>query len=387
MRAAAAAALAIGVCASTPAAAPQSGRASPEFRAIFDDYRRGDADAAAEAFASWDEDKVEADAVLRPSLDDLNALTALALLHTEAGIRGNTFGRFSEDAPNHLNLGDWGLERVFEVHSYTASKIVEGLVKRARADDDAGLLSFGRSWYVVSVSYCLRWGLQCMGGLLSKADHFFKDDPELLLLLGAAAESASRPRGFGNVFGGPFASTLPLTSQTHGEVGPERQTAEWSFRRAIERDPTLVEARLRLGRLLHILDRDAEATTELSLALEQGRAANHLFVTHLSALFLGEIHEEEDRMDEAVRHYRMAIEVYPRAHTAAVALGQALVRTGDVDTGWLAARRMFDGESELNRAPLDPYAIYRSAQHYQSASRIDQMRAMIRQGVSGGARR
>jgi tetratricopeptide (TPR) repeat protein len=187
------------------------------------------------------------------------------------------------------------------------------------------------------------------------------------------------PRSFSNSLGGPFSSQLIPTWQTHGPIGPERQTAEWAFRKVLELDPTMVEARLRLGRLLHMLDLDREAEEHLSRALEEGRAAKHLFVTHLAAFFLGELHEEAERMDDAIAHYRMALEVYPRAHTAALALGQALVRSGRPDEGWPAARSMFDGESRATPAPLDPYAIYRAAQHYQSASRVEQMRRMVRQ--------
>jgi tetratricopeptide (TPR) repeat protein len=362
-----------------PFVSPQAeGRASKEFRAILDEYQRGDADAAADAFAEWSAERVEADAVVRPATNDVEAMAALALLHTEAGIRNDTFGRFDEDTPTHVIVGDWGLERSFEVHSYTASQFVERLVKIARSENNPGLLSFCRSWYVLSVSYCLRWSRHCMGGLVSKADHFFKDDAETLLLLGAAAESAAMPRGFRDMLGGPFTRQLSESSQTHGDIGPERQTAEWAFRKALELDPAMVEARLRLGRLLHMLDRDREAEELLARALEDGGQANHLFVRHLAAFFLGEIAEESERMDDAVRFYRMALDVYPRAHTAAVALGQALVRTGAVDDGWLAARRMFDGEGEGGAAALDPYAVYRAAQHYQSASRVAAMRKMVR---------
>jgi hypothetical protein len=84
-------------------------------------------------------------------------------------------------------------------------------------------------------------------------------------------------------------------------------------------------------------------------------------------------------MPAAIQFYRAALQTMPRSHSAAVALGQALVRSGNGIEGWRVARDMF-GDEGLGVAPaLDPWSIYRGGQYWQTASRVQAMRAVIRQ--------
>jgi hypothetical protein len=63
----------------------------------------------------------------------------------------------------------------------------------------------------------------------------------------------------------------------------------------------------------------------------------------------------------------------PGAHTANIALGGALLRSGS-KAGWETARHMFDGESRTTPAPPDPWIFYRYAQYWQAADRLRHMR-------------
>jgi tetratricopeptide (TPR) repeat protein len=357
----------------------QTPQPDESFQQLLDRYRNGDAEAAAIAFSAWPDARVDADARVPADATDAWALAALAVLHTDAGLRNDTFGRYRKGTPNFINLGSWGLESVFEVHSFTAYRLVEDLLARAKADDDARLLAFGRSWYILAVSYCLRWELDCAGGLFQKALHHFGDDPEIRLLDGSAAEAlmTGRSRGFLGIQLGSI--ELGETSTSHGVFGAERQEAEWALRRALKLNPALVEARVRLGRTLYLLDRNEEARTELERASTDAHAERHLFATYLSGLFLGELAEHTGDLSGAIPYYRDAVASYPGAHTAAVALGQALVRTGLGETGWPAARAMFGDEGRGRAAVLDPWSIYRGAQYWQEASRIRLMREMVTQ--------
>jgi len=347
------------------------------FQQLFDRYRHGDAEGAADAFASWSDDRVDRDAKLAVDLDDHWTRAALAVLHTEAGLRNDTFGRYRKGTPNFINLGSWGLEDVFEIHAYTAYRTVDDLIVRARADGNSRLLAFGRSWYILAVSYCLRWQLDCAGGLFQKAQHHFRDDPEITLLTGATAE-AMMTVGSQDFLGMQLGNTqLGDVSTSHGLIGPERQEAEWSFRKVLKMDPSMVEARVRLGRTLFVLNRTEEARAELEESLHDARRQRHLFASYLAALFLGELIEEDGDLEGAISYYREAVALYPRAHTAAVALGQALVRTGRGTTGWTAAREMFGDEGRGGAAVLDPWSVYRGAQYWQEASRLRLMREMV----------
>jgi hypothetical protein len=102
-----------------------------------------------------------------------------------------------------------------------------------------------------------------------------------------------------------------------------------------------------------------------------------VFAAHLSALFLGEIHEDKGRLKEAIPYYRQAVEIY-RGHTASVALGMALVRSGQRVEGWDLGRQMFGTKGPGTESLLDPWAIVRSAQYWQTASRITEMRKAVR---------
>ncbi len=322
----------------------QSAESGEPFQQLFDRYRQGDAERAARTFSGWSDDRVAKDARLSSPAIDRWTRAALAVFHTEAGFRNDSFGKFRKDTPNFIHLGSWGLENVFEPHSLNAYRIVDALLARAKEDDDQRMIAFARSWYIVSISYCLRWQLDCAGGLFQKALHEFSDDAEMALLDGATAEALMN--GLSKDFLGMQLGSVALgeLSTPHGIFGPERQEAEWALRKALKLEPSLVEARVRLGRVLFMLNRNEEARHELEQARREAQQSGHLFGRYLSALFLGEMAEFEDDLSGAIPYYREAVAAYPRAHTAAVALGQALVRTGRGSAGWPAARAMFGDE-------------------------------------------
>jgi tetratricopeptide (TPR) repeat protein len=156
-----------------------------------------------------------------------------------------------------------------------------------------------------------------------------------------------------------------------------KQEALWGFRSALSADPSLVEAHLRLGRLLHLIGQNVEARDHLERALAEGKDEHQPFVAYMAALFLGELDEHDGHFSAAIDRYREAVAASPGAHTANVALGGALLRSGSKD-GWEAARHMFDGESRMMPAPADPWIFYRYAQYWQAADRLRRMREQVR---------
>lgn len=86
------------------------------------------------------------------------------------------------------------------------------------------------------------------------------------------------------------------------------------------------------------------------------------------------------RLLEAIPYYRQAVEIH-RGHIASVALGMALVRTGQRAEGWEQGRLMFGTRGTGNASLLDPWTVARSAQYWQSASRIEEMRKAVRGGL------
>jgi tetratricopeptide (TPR) repeat protein len=352
---------------------------SSSFDEIFTEYRRGNADAAVAAFTAWQPERVAAEARVGDP-QDAKTLAALALLHTEVAMRSGRFGRLAPNAPKRILLTGWGFGDYFEVHSYSAYAIVDRLLKRSRAEDDRGLFSFGKNWYILALSYCVRQNNRlCVRELMDKGEHDLDgaEDPEFLLLIGSLEEPVRVARP-----GDRRRMPIPFYPQGPGWMvfqSKRAQQARWAFGRALERDPNLLEARMRLGRVYWVTNERQRSERELTVALQQAQASGNEFVTHLSALFLGELYEEMERMDAAVANFRIAVSVFPHAHTASLALGQALVRTGKGDEGWAIGRQMFGNEGPGVAPAVDPYAIYFAAQSWNGASRLRAMRAALRQ--------
>jgi len=145
----------------------------------------------------------------------------------------------------------------------------------------------------------------------------------------------------------------------------------------LKKDPSLVEARVRLAHTTHVYLNYPEAQTDIEQALAEARAARDMFSTHVAAMVLGELHEDAGRLREAAVAYQVAVETRP-AHIASVALGQALVRLGRNAEGFDVGRRMFGFEGPGVDPIPDPYAMYHYAQSWQTPDRLAWMREMGR---------
>jgi tetratricopeptide (TPR) repeat protein len=116
---------------------------------------------------------------------------------------------------------------------------------------------------------------------------------------------------------------IPPAAKTNAE-------AEQLFRRALAIDPSLVEARVRLARLLDLRGRHEEAGVELKTALGQNPTGVVAFYAHL---FAGRAAQAAGRSDEAAHHYHGALEIFPDAQSALLAASQiALLRSDVADT-------------------------------------------------------
>jgi tetratricopeptide (TPR) repeat protein len=347
------------------AAQPRTLTARSTFADILDEYQQGDPKRAVEVLSSWDEERLTLEAVVPEGAKGLVPPAAVALLLTEAGMASRRFGRIQNDSLQ-MSMGGWGLEKAFEVHSYRAYTLMEQLVDTAKANDDAELMAWVKSWYILTTSYCREFqsiSVRCAEGLLEKGlHHADKNDPEVLLWRGAMAE--------------PFIFSRWRLKNEFSDVGYGQESRHW-FKKALEKQPMLVEARMRLGRSLHVTQNDPDAAEVLERALADALKVNHVFAAHLSALTLGEIHEDNGRLKQAIPYYRQAVDIY-RGHTASVALGMALVRTGQRLEGWQQGTLMFGTKGPDNESLLDPWTIVRSAQYWQTASRIEEMRKAVR---------
>jgi tetratricopeptide (TPR) repeat protein len=343
------------------------------FAELFEEYRRGDAVLAATAFSEWPDKRVRHEAVLPPSVSDTATIVALAMFHTEAGIATEEFGALTGGLKAAVGLGYWGLEKSFEAHSYLAYKLVEDLEQRAQHSEDEALHRFTLSWYIVAMSFCHRWGrFPCVQSLLEKGERHFNDSAEFRLVKGSVKQNTRMTRAKAN----------HIRRRT---LEARAQLPRWEFKQALKIDPSLVEARVRLAHTSHSYLNYPEARADLEQALAEARAARDMFSIYLAALFLGELHEDDGRLREAAMTYQIAVNAQP-AHTASVALGQALVRLGRNADGFEVGRRMFGLEGpDVDPIP-DPYVMYHYAQSWQTPERLTWMREMGRLPQSSSRR-
>jgi tetratricopeptide (TPR) repeat protein len=335
------------------------------FAELFDEYRRGDAVAAATTFGEWPDKRVRDEAMLPPGVNDTATLIALAMFHTEAGIATEEFGALTGGLTTAAGLGYWGLEKAYEAHSYLAYKLVEKLEERAEADEDEKLHRFTLSWYIVAMSFCHRWGrFPCKQSLLEKGERHFDDNAEFRLVKGSVKQNTRMTR-------------VKANHIRYKALQVMAQLPRWEFKQALKIDPSLVEARVRLAHTTHVFLNYPEAQAELEQALAEARAARDMFSTYVAAMVLGELHEDAGRLGEAASVYQIAVDAQP-AHIASVALGQALVRLGRNAEGFHVGRRMFGFEGPGVDPIPDPYAMYHYAQSWQTPDRLQWMREMGR---------
>jgi len=186
---------------------------------------------------------------------------------------------------------------------------------------------------------------------------------ETLLAIGSLSESAA-VRGIPTPGSRGFGSTL---------FGTLRNASE-TYEAALRLDPSLTEARLRLGRLLVVTGFLDAAVPHLERAR---REAPEGFLAYLAALFLGAAREQQRSWDVAADCYRAALAEYPESQTAYLALGHVLELAGHPDEGWADVRRMFGEDSAPRNPERDPWWVYFDGQFWQVQHRIDRMRDMM----------
>jgi tetratricopeptide (TPR) repeat protein len=171
-----------------------------------------------------------------------------------------------------------------------------------------------RLWYAGTCAYQLRVGDRDPPHFV-RAIEVFPNDPDLLFLRGALHEvmaSTRRQSALRNA-NVPLGVTLGT-----GLRSEELSQAERFFKRALERLPELHEARIRYARVLGERGRHDEAVREL----QKVAGAPGQLLQYYAALFLAGELEALARVDEAVRAYERAAELYPTAQSPRLGLSR-----------------------------------------------------------------
>ena len=190
---------------------------------------------------------------------------------------------------------------------------------------------------------------------LERGRQLFPNDPDLLFLAGCQHETDASP----GIQSSMRAAVIPPgfsidIGSSHGEL----RRAEGFFRDVIARVPWHGEARLRLGRVLGLLDRHADAVEQLTTSIEQ---LTDRPLQYYAQLFLGAAQEALRKYDEAREAYERASGLYPDAQSPHLALSQLARRRGDRAAALRAIERLFALPSDAFDRD-DPIWTYHAAQ-------------------------
>jgi tetratricopeptide repeat protein len=263
---------------------------------------------------------------------DVNAvLKRGAVLHSDVAMLGPPQGNPKDvDVASSMRsttlFADDGQQRGLVgtvAHWHVARLLLDEVVENQNRDElprperDA----FVRLWYRASAAV-MQYQEQLHAGHVDRAVRLFPRDAGILFLAGALHESLAGPR---TQYALRLAELPPGVSFGVDDERGELRRAESMFRRALEADPTLVEARIRLGRVLGMLGRSAEAAKELQVA---GPAAAGPLLQYYASLFLArELDAVGDRAG-AARAYQRAAALYPGAQSPRLGLRQLATQAG-----------------------------------------------------------
>jgi tetratricopeptide (TPR) repeat protein len=240
---------------------------------------------------------------------------------------------------------------------------------------------FVARWYHAMIAYLFsgaRYGEAAP--LLRSAAVLLPDNASILFDRACLSETLGSPQ-VQSVLNDPRARpVMPARDEPGRELTPvvpigERQAnadAEALFRHAIDADGSLVEARVRLGRLLLIRGRDAEAATMLATAIA---AAREPTVAYLAHLFAARAATRLGRLDEADAHTDAALALFPGAQSAIIAKSYVALQRADAAGALDPINRLAQRDSRV--PPRDPWSEYYLGAGRNSTALLSDLRSSI----------
>jgi tetratricopeptide (TPR) repeat protein len=210
-----------------------------------------------------------------------------------------------------------------------------------------------RQWYRAASAYLQgRGDLAAATAQLERARKLLPDDAEIWFYSGCVREALASP-----VVHLAVESIAPPPGRQRVAVeSPEShlKAAATSFRRSLQLDPGLAEARVRLAHVAALLDDHDEAVRQLR---QVATTAADRLVAYYASLLLGGEEEALNRRDEARTLYERAATLYPGAQSPLLALSHLAIRFGDRE-GALAAAQSVGRLPADAPERFDPWGVY-----------------------------
>ena len=209
-----------------------------------------------------------------------------------------------------------------------------------------------RQWYRATSAYLQgRGDIAAADAQLERARKLFPDDAEIWFYSGCLREDLASP-----VVHQAVESIVPLPGRQRAAVESPKghlEAAATCFRRALQLDSGLAEARVRLAHVAALLDDHEEAVRQL----RQCVTAADRYVAYYASLFLGGEEEALSHRDEARALYERAATLSPGAQSPLVALSHLALRFGDRE-GALAAAHSVGRLPADAPERFDPWGVY-----------------------------
>jgi tetratricopeptide (TPR) repeat protein len=303
-----------------------------------------------------------------------------AMLHTDAAV---LFAEGEEPGPSagrDLRPDRWRVRYADGQQQHTegasghwdlAKVLLDGVAPHPAQDETV------RLWYVAVGAYGQYYERHTR--LEDRAAELFPDDPDVLFLAGTLHEAFASPRIQRLV------RTMRLPAGTTHGIGSERselRKAEGFLRRAVERKPGLVEARIRWGRVLHGLGRHEPAVRELQkavgdLASGASRAGDEGgLLAYYAEMFLGAAAESRGRRELARASYGRAVELRSSAPSPRLALSRLALADNDRAAALDAVREAVRPDNDEDRD--DPWWRY----HVVQGRRVDTWFEALRRSLA-----
>jgi len=254
---------------------------------------------------------------------------------------------------------------------------------------------FVPAWYHAAAAYMLERGLYGeVSSHLDRAAALLPNDARILFDRACLAEALGLPRSqfvmedlvhekeaaanrqrSGSLFVPGQSQTVavrsnfPTTAQANAE-------AERLFRRTLEVDPTFVEARVRLGRLLDVRGKHDEAAAELATALADSGTARDPVLGYDAHLFAARAARALGQTDRAIDHVRRALALFPNAQTALIVRSELALAQADADEALAPIRRLAALPSNPARGD-DPWWMYDMGPGRQTELLVSEMLARL----------
>ncbi len=327
-------------------------RNRPSYADVVQRYREGQFEEALSQLPTLSERRLEAeaDALVSRTMElprRLELIEAMIALHTEAYLRQ---------------------DRSLSNRGHTAQVVrAQQLVDRLRRVREPG--SFERCWYLLVGAH-----LQALNEFdasekhLSEARRMFPNDADLLVTIGIGREVRTRFRQQSTWGSSSFGNRQLVTGSR--DVRAALDLAANFFRNALAIAPNHLEARLRLGRVLHQLGDVDGAAHELELA----RNTEDQVVLYLANLFAASVEEDRGHRREAADLYLAALKIHSVGQAPYIGLSELFYADGQPGQSKRVIQQLFD------RPPgSDPWFIYLMGAAWHVPALLDQMRAMVRE--------